>query len=70
MRVSEQCVNCGGVCVSVTYGLELLRMKKALPSGMGGIFSLRLSSDSLCGLGRDGTSGSSSSSSSTHTQSQ
>lgn len=38
-------------------------MKKALPSGMGGTFSLRLGSESLCGRGTTGSSGSSSSSS-------
>lgn len=40
-----------------THGLVLLKMKKALPSGMGGVFSLMVSSYSLCGRGPDGTSG-------------
>lgn len=49
------------------YGLELLKMKKALPSGMGDVFSLRLRSESLWGRGPDGISGSPSSSSPTNT---
>lgn len=42
-----------GVLVSIpsnmfmTHGLVLLKMKKALPSGMGGVFSLIVRSDSL-----------------------
>lgn len=31
----------------VTHGLVLLKMKKALPDGIGGVFSLMVSSDSL-----------------------
>lgn len=51
----------------VTYGLVLLKMKKALPSGIGVIFSFIFSSDILRGRGPAGTSGSSSSSSSSPT---
>lgn len=52
-----------------TYGLVLLKTKKALPSGMGGVFSLMVSSDSLLGRGPTGTSGRSLLSSSTqHTR--
>lgn len=43
-----------------THGFVLLKMKKALPSGMGGVFSLMLSSDSLWRWGIEGTSGRSS----------
>lgn len=43
-----------------THGLVLLKMKKALPSGIGGLFSLMVSSESLCGRGPGGTSGRSS----------
>lgn len=46
--------------VSVSYGFVLLKMKKALPSGMGVIFSF-LTSSEMTGRGPDGTSGSSSS---------
>ena len=46
------------------YGLVLLRMEKALPSGMGAIFSFMFNSEILRGRGPAGTSGSSSSSSS------
>lgn len=52
--------NC--VCMSETYGLVLLKMKKALPSGIGVIFSFFTNSE-MAGRGPDGTSGSSSSSS-------
>lgn len=45
---------------SATYGLVLLKMKKALPSGMGVIFSFFTRSE-MTGRGPDGTSGSSSS---------
>ena len=60
---------CGRACVhacvfDVTDGLVLLKMKKALPSGMGGVFSFMVSSDILRGRGPGGTSGRSSSSSS------
>lgn len=56
---------------SETHGLVLLKMKKALPTGMGWIFSLMVSSDSLWGRGPDGTSGRSSLlSSSSHTKRQ
>ena len=48
----------------VTDGLVLLKMKKALPSGMGGVFSFMVSSDILRGRGPGGISGRSSSSSS------
>lgn len=43
-----------------THGLVLLKMKKALPAGMGGVFSLMVSSDILRGRGPEGTSGRSS----------
>ena len=56
---------CVHACVfDVTDGLVLLKMKKALPSGMGGVFSFMVSSDILRGRGPGGTSGRSSSSSS------
>lgn len=45
-----------------TYGFVLLKMKNALPSGIGVIFSF-LTSSEICGRGPAGTSGSSSSSS-------
>lgn len=45
---------------SVSYGLVLLKMKKALPSGMGVIFSFFTRSE-MTGRGPAGTSGSSSS---------
>lgn len=46
--------------LSVSYGFVLLKMKKALPSGIGVIFSFFTSSE-MTGRGPDGTSGSSSS---------
>lgn len=46
--------------VSTSYGLVLLKIKKALPSGMGVIFSFFTRSE-MTGRGPDGTSGSSSS---------
>lgn len=45
---------------SASYGLVLLKIKKALPSGMGVIFSFFTRSE-MMGRGPDGTSGSSSS---------
>lgn len=49
------------VCVKcASYGFVLLKIKKALPSGIGVIFSFFTSSE-MTGRGPDGTSGSSSS---------
>lgn len=70
-RATTQEASCPGPgvnpCTSETHGLVLLKIKKALPSGMGRVFSLMVSSDSLWGRGPGGISGSSSSSPSPHT---
>ena len=51
---------CVHLNMQASHGLVLLKMKKALPSGMGVIFSFFTSSE-MGGRGPDGTSGSSSS---------
>lgn len=48
------------VMLVLSYGFVLLKIKKALPSGIGVIFSFFTSSE-ITGRGPDGTSGSSSS---------
>ncbi len=55
IHVCKVCVMC-----EVSYGFVLLKMKNALPSGIGVIFSFFTSSE-MTGRGPDGTSGSSSS---------
>lgn len=60
IRDTIQLCMCDACDVIVSYGFVVLKMKKALPSGIGVIFSFFTRSE-MTGRGPDGTSGSSSS---------